>query len=54
MRSPCTATKSSLYSLQLEKARVQQRRPNAAKKKKNICQVAINSEYQYIPGGYHP
>ena len=33
MRSPCTATKSSSHSLQLEKARVQQRRPNAAKNK---------------------
>ena len=32
MRSPCTATKSSPRSPQLEKARVQQRRPNAAKK----------------------
>ncbi|KAJ8789344.1 hypothetical protein J1605_021871 [Eschrichtius robustus] len=31
MRSPCTSTKSSPHSLQLEKARVQQRRPNAAK-----------------------
>ena len=34
MRSPCTATKSSPHSLQLEKARVQQRRLSAAKKKK--------------------
>ena len=32
MRSPCTATKSSPCSLQLEKAPVQQRRPRAAKK----------------------
>ena len=32
MRSPCTATKSSPRSPQLEKARVQQGRPNAAKK----------------------
>ena len=32
MRSPRTATKSSPCSLQLEKARAQQRRPNAAKK----------------------
>ena len=30
MRSPCTATKSSPCSPQLEKARTQQRRPNAA------------------------
>ena len=32
MRSPCTATKSSLHSPQLEKACAQQRRPNAANK----------------------
>ena len=36
MRSPCTTMKSSPCSRQLEKARVQQRRPNAAKKKKRI------------------
>ena len=35
MRSPCTATKSSPRSPQLEKARVQQQRPNAAKNKIN-------------------
>ena len=34
MRSPRTVTKSSPRSPQLEKARVQQGRPNAAKKKK--------------------
>ena len=33
MRSPRTATKSSPCSPQLAKARVQQRRPNAAKNK---------------------
>ena len=33
MRSPRTATKSSPHSLQLEKARIQQRRPNPAKNK---------------------
>ena len=33
MRSPCTAMKSSPRSLQLEKAHVQQRRPNTAKNK---------------------
>ena len=33
MRSPCAATKSSPRSLRLEKARAQQRRPNAAKNK---------------------
>ena len=33
MRSPHTATKSSPRSLQLEKARTQQQRPNAAKNK---------------------
>ena len=32
MRSPRTTTKSSPYSPQLEKARAQQQRPNAAKK----------------------
>ena len=31
MRSPCTATKSSPCSLQLERAGVQQRRPNTTK-----------------------
>ena len=36
MRSPRTAMKSSPLSPQLEKARVQQQRPNAAKKKKKI------------------
>ena len=36
MRSLCTATKSSPRSPQLEKARVQQRRPNAAKNKINL------------------
>ena len=36
MRSPCTATKSSPRSPQLEKAGVQQWRPNTAKKKKRI------------------
>ena len=34
MRSPCIATKCSPHSPQLEKARVEQRRPKAAKKKK--------------------
>ena len=33
MRSPCTATKSSPRSLQLEKAHAQQQTPNAAKNK---------------------
>ena len=33
MRSPRTATKSSPHSPQLEKARAQQQRPNAAKNK---------------------
>ena len=31
MRSPCTATKSSPCSMELEKARAQQRRPNTTK-----------------------
>ena len=33
MRSLCTAMKSSSWSLQLEKAHAQQRRPSAAKNK---------------------
>ena len=33
MRSPCSATKSSPCSPQLEKAHMQQRRPNATKNK---------------------
>ena len=33
MRSPCTTTKSSPCSLQLEKARTRQRRPNTVKNK---------------------
>ena len=38
MRSPRTATKSCPHSPQLEKARAQQRRPNAAKNKQtNKC-----------------
>ena len=41
MRGPCTATKSSPRSLQLEKARAQQRRPNAAKKKKVINVIVL-------------
>ena len=36
MRSPSTETKSSSCSLQLEKACMQQQRPNAAKKKKKV------------------
>ena len=36
MRSLHTATKSSPHSPQLEKARAQQRRPNAYKKKKKV------------------
>ena len=42
MRSPHTTTKSSPHSLQLEKAHVQQWRPNAAKKRKRIH--AINHQ----------
>ena len=41
MRSPCTATKSSPRSPQLEKARTQQRRPNAAKNKKTKTKNSI-------------
>ena len=41
MRSPCTATKSSPRSPQLEKAHVQQQRPNAAKKNQKIKKIKI-------------
>ena len=36
MRSSCTATKSSPYSPQLEKAHAEQQRPNTAKRNKNL------------------
>ena len=41
MRSPRTAAKSYPCSLQLEKARAQQRRPSAGKKKKKNCKVKL-------------
>ena len=41
MKSPRTAKKNSPCSLQLEEARVQQRRPNAAKKKLKREKVVI-------------
>ena len=41
MRSPCTATKSSPRSPQLEKTRAQQRRPNTAKKKKKKKTITV-------------
>ena len=51
MRSLCTSTKSSTRSLQLEKARMQQRRPNTAKinklKKKNLPLVKSKCDNQY-------
>ena len=40
MRSPCTATKSSPGSLQLEKADTKQWRPNTAKLKKTEKTIA--------------
>ena len=44
MRNPCTAVKNSPRSPQLEKARAQQRRPNAAlkknKKPQHMCHQA--------------
>ena len=53
MRSPRTAMKSSLHSLQLEKARVQQQRPNTAKnqsiKKKfanDIFTIHLSRQFQ--------
>ena len=51
MRSPCSATKSSPQSPQLEKAHGQQRRPNAAKnklKKKKKERAGLFSS-SYIP-----
>ena len=55
MKRPCTATKSSPRSPELKKARVQQRRPNVAKKKKrkkerkkNLKRVA-NQLDNFIP-----
>ena len=48
MRSLRTATKSSPHSLQLEKARTQQKRPNADKKKKKKKWAGVtyvNEEY---------
>ena len=52
MRSPRTATKSSPCSLQLEKARVQQRRPNAAKNKINKLENNNNKVLLYSTGNY--
>ena len=59
MRSLCTTTKSSLRSLQLEKAHTQQWRPNVAKNKQNkqikynnnlpIKPVNLPFIYGYIP-----
>ena len=48
MRSPRTTAKSSPCSLQLEKARVQQQRPNTAKKEDVSCGNAWNSIYLFI------
>ena len=52
MRSPCTATKSSPCSLQLEKACMQQRRLKAAKnklKKKKSGQQTLGSGTEKWP-----
>ena len=46
MRSPHTATKSSPRSPQLEKARAQQWRPNAAKNKKQTKKIAQESQME--------
>ena len=56
MRSLCTATKSSSRLPQLEKARVQQQRPNAAKKqkkkqKKHKKILRSNNVSRDFPGG---
>ena len=45
MRSPHTATNSSPRSLQLEKVRAQQQRPNAAKNKENKSLKKKKSHY---------
>ena len=49
MRNPRTATKSSPHSLQLEKARMQQRRPKAAKNKWFLKIILKNDLYQLYP-----
>ena len=45
MRRPCTTTKSSPHLLQLEKACVQQQRPNKAKKKKKVKKKKKNGQF---------
>ena len=57
MRSPYTATKSSPCSLQLERARAQQRRPNAAKnkfikKKKEEKKRPFIESLPHVPGTF--
>ena len=49
MRSPCTATKSSPRSPQLEKAFVQQRRPKAAQNKKYTIKSPTISQLVSLP-----
>ena len=56
MRSPCTATKSSPRSPQLEKACVQQRRPNAAKNKINkinFKKIFLHDSDSHVYVSYH-
>ena len=54
MRSPCTTKKSSPRSPQLEKARAQQQRPKAAKKKKkNEKHVGWGNIVEAIFGKYN-
>ena len=47
MRNPCTATKSSPCSLQLEKARVQQQRPNAANNLEKLKKLKKKQAWKY-------
>ena len=49
MRNLRTALKSSPHSLQREKARVQQRRPNAAKNKQTNKQTKTNKYVAHEP-----
>ena len=51
MRSSCTATKSSPYSPQLEKAHAEQQRPNTAKRNKNLRKKKKKQEGESLQVG---
>ena len=56
MRSPCTAAKRSPRSPQLEKAHVQQRRPNAAKNELKTKKVTVRIKCIHVykvPSAWH-